>query len=318
MENEYNKPLNTPILFLIFNRIDTTKKVFESIKAVKPSKLYIASDGHRSDKQGESVIVKNIRDYVLSNIDWSCEVKTLFREVNLGCASAVGGAIDWFFENEEKGIILEDDCLPSKSFYHFCSENLDKYKNDSRITAITGDNFYKNELTKDSYFFSRFIFIWGWATWRESWSAHRKIMSRFSEIIETPITTLSINHKIANKRIIQNALDAEAGVVNTWDYQWILSNYFNHGLIVTPRVNLVQNIGFDGDATHTTNSRSELSVQTSEMELLLKHPMVMIPNNEYDNYLYSKIFLWESFYEKLMDFRNLPRRIILKLFKIFK
>ena len=112
-------PLNTAVLFLVFSRLDTTKQVFESIRQAKPPRLYIAADGAREVKEGEAEKVKAVRDYITSNIDWECEVKTLFREQNFGCKMAVSGAIDWFFQNEEMGIILEDDCLPSQSFFGF-------------------------------------------------------------------------------------------------------------------------------------------------------------------------------------------------------
>ena len=126
-------PLNTAVLFLVFNRLDTTKQVFEAIRQAKPPRLYIAADGVREAKDGEDEKVKAVRDYITSNIDWECEVKTLFREQNFGCKMAVSGAIDWFFQNEEMGIILEDDCLPSQSFFWFCQDLLEKYKNDTRV-----------------------------------------------------------------------------------------------------------------------------------------------------------------------------------------
>jgi len=132
------KPLETAVLFLVFNRLDTTKQVFEAIKKAKPPRLYIAADGARKNIDNEDKIVQDIRNYLISNIDWECEVKTLFREKNLGCKYAVSGAIDWFFENKEMGIILEDDCLPSQSFFWFCEELLNKYKDDKRIFLISG------------------------------------------------------------------------------------------------------------------------------------------------------------------------------------
>ena len=150
--------LNTPILFLIFNRLDTTKKVFETIKKNKPSKLYIASDGARVHKQGEKEIVQQVRDFVLENIDWNCEVQTLLRQENLGCKEAVSSAISWFFKNEEMGIILEDDCLPDDSFFYFCQDLLIKYQNDTRIWLITGTNDLVEDVStdKEAYYFSKY------------------------------------------------------------------------------------------------------------------------------------------------------------------
>jgi len=162
-------PLRTPVLFLVFNRLDTTKKVFQVIKKAKPPRLYIAADGPRETKEGEAERVKAVRDYVMSNMDWECEVKTLFREKNLGCGKAVSEAITWFFENEEMGIILEDDCLPTQSFFWFCEELLIRYKHEEKIMQINGSSFLPNIDIKESYFFSKYNHIWGWASWRRAW-----------------------------------------------------------------------------------------------------------------------------------------------------
>ena len=165
--------LKTPILFLIFNRLDTTRRVFEEIRKQKPRQLFVASDGPRVNKDGEREIVEKTRKLVLDNIDWECEVKTLFRGENLGCKIAVSSAIDWFFENIEEGIILEDDCLPAQSFFGYCEELLEKFREDGRISVISGDNFqfgWRN--TSDSYYFSKNCHIWGWATWRRAWERY--------------------------------------------------------------------------------------------------------------------------------------------------
>ena len=135
-------PLKTAVLFLIFNRPDTTKQVFEAIRKSKPPRLYVAADGPRTDKSGEAEKVEQVRRIAMQ-VDWNCEVKTLFREENLGCGKAVSSAITWFFKNEEEGIILEDDCLPNQSFFWFCEELLERYRDDMRIMAVSGDNFQK-------------------------------------------------------------------------------------------------------------------------------------------------------------------------------
>ena len=176
--------MKTPVLFLVFNRPDTTKQVFEAIRQAQPPRLYIASDGHRSDREGEWEKVKTVRDYVVNNIDWDCEVKTLFREKNLGCRIAVSTAISWFFENEEQGIILEDDCFPDQSFFPFCEELLWKYQDDKRIMMITGTNSlgtWKSEL--QSYHFSIYGSIWGWATWKRAWNLYFKKYFHFKKNI---------------------------------------------------------------------------------------------------------------------------------------
>ena len=156
--------LETPVLFLVFNRPDTTAQVFEAIRQAKPPRLYVASDGAREDKEGELEKVKQVRE-IVSQVDWNCEVKTLFRDKNLGCKIAVSSAIDWFFEQEEMGIILEDDCLPHPTFFRFCQELLERYRDDERIGMISGNNFqFGRKCTDYSYYFSMYSHIWGWAS----------------------------------------------------------------------------------------------------------------------------------------------------------
>ena len=164
-------PLQTAVLFLVFNRLDTTRRVFEAIRKAQPPRLYIAADGARVGKHGEAEKVQAVRDYTMKNIDWKCEVKTLFRDQNLGCKYAVSGGISWFFEQEEQGIILEDDCLPSQSFFWFCEELLERYADDEQIFIITGYNKQQRWHPEIyDYFFSNFGGIWGWASWRRAWA----------------------------------------------------------------------------------------------------------------------------------------------------
>ena len=166
--------MDTPILFLVFNRPDTTSKVFQRIREIQPLKLFIAADGPRPEKEGEKEKCETVKRSVLENIDWPCEVKTLFRNNNLGCGKAVSNAITWFFQNVEEGIILEDDILPDKSFFNFCKDLLEKYRYDERIKVIGGSNIHKKAGIKDSYYFSSICRIWGWASWRRVWTMERR------------------------------------------------------------------------------------------------------------------------------------------------
>lgn len=181
-------PLHTPVLFLVYKRPDTTRQVFEAIRQAKPPRLYIAADGPKKDLPEEAEKVKQVRDIVLSGVDWDCEVETLFRDENLGCKYGVSGGIDWFFENEEEGIILEDDTLPSQSFFWFCQELLERYKDDKRIMAISGDNF-QNGIKRGacSYYFSRYNHIWGWASWRRAWGYYSVNMKLWPDIAKSSV-----------------------------------------------------------------------------------------------------------------------------------
>ena len=239
------KKLKTPVLFLVFNRLDTTIQVFESIRKAKPLKLYIASDGPRDEVEGESQKVRAVRDYLSSNVDWDCEVKTLFRDKNLGCKYAVSGSIDWFFQNEEKGIILEDDCLPTQSFFWYCEELLIKYNGHPKIKHISGTNVVGKSFIKNDFYFSRYSNIWGWATWRTTWQKFNIEMSSYNfENIELPFHLNFFNNCFK---------DAKLKLVDTWDYQYNYVIIENNYLSVIPKYNLIKNIGFHSMGTHTNS-----------------------------------------------------------------
>ena len=273
--------LNTPILFLIFNRLDTTKKVFETIKKNKPSKLYIASDGARAHKQGEKEIVQQVRDFVLENIDWTCEVQTLLRQENLGCKEAVSSAISWFFKNEEMGIILEDDCLPDDSFFYFCQDLLIKYQNDTRIWLITGTNDLVEDVStdKEAYYFSKYEHIWGWASWRRAWQYYDKDISYYPDLKAKNI----FEKLFANKNEytyfskIYDKLYRKG--IDTWDYQWKLTIMINNGLSIIPTVNLISNIGFGVGATHTHSAEdTNANRKVGKITFPIQHPLYIFAN----------------------------------------
>src|SRR5688572_20529443 len=176
-------PLNTPVLFLIFNRPAVTKQVFEAIREMRPTRLYIAADGPRPAIPNELDNCRKAREAALA-VDWECQVKTLFRDKNLGCGRGPSTAITWFFEHETEGIILEDDCMPSPSFFSYCAELLARYRDDTRIMHIAGTNLEKPQQRdqEHSYHFSNFTYCWGWATWRRAWKFHDFDMKLYNEI----------------------------------------------------------------------------------------------------------------------------------------
>lgn len=274
-----NKQYDTAVLFLIFNRLDTTKLVLETIKQVKPPRLYIASDGARKNNASEITNVKTVRDYVLSQIDWDCEVKTFFRDHNMGLKHALSSAIDWFFKNEEMGIILEDDCIPDHSFFYFCQDLLHYYKADKRIWHISGNNFLPNDFinSKYSYYFGGIYgSIWGWASWRDRWKYYDVEIKLFDE--------LKANH------LLENCYDGSSAVIsrindfkkvkeglNTWSYQWVFTRWINNGLTIIPTVNLVYNAGFGEGATNTLSDKDDRAKMIiKEIEFPLKHPQVVV------------------------------------------
>ena len=281
---------NTPILFLVFNRPDTTARVFEQIRKIKPAHLYVAADGPRKDKPGEKAICDEVRKIVLSGVDWECEVKTLFRDKNLGSGNAVSNAITWFFENVEGGIILEDDVLPTQSFFLFCARMLVKFKDEHRIMQVSGNNFQFSKIGVDCYYLSKLPHTWGWATWKRAWEKFNFELKDFNEDkVNNYFDYLTIDtywHHIfkLTKRDLYH---------HVWDYQWVFAVFTNNGLSITPQNNLVSNIGFGDDSTHTSDINDFLAnLKSYEMEIDIGHTIVSydpIPDINF-----HKLFKWEN------------------------
>ena len=291
--------LNTPVLFLVFNRFDTTKQVFESIKKAKPPRLYVAADGARENNNGEDEIVESVRKYILENINWDCEITTLFREKNLGCKMAVSGAIEWFFENEEAGIILEDDCYPSQSFFWFCEDLLNWYKDDMRVWNIGG---YKPSFLKGdsfSYNFSRFTHIWGWASWTDRWKHYDATISKYKNNLNLLKEYELFREDYENNSRIKILNKILSGEIDTWDYQWNFTIRINNGLSIRPSVNLVSNLGFRKDATHTTRNNKEMITSPKDIEMPLNHPEYIMPY-KVDDYQFSKKFFDDRLISRLL------------------
>ena len=297
--------LQTPVLFLIFNRPDTTNRVFDELRKAQPAKLYVAADGARKDKNGEAQLCTNTRE-ILNKVDWKCDVKTLFRSENLGCKIAVSSAIDWFFENEEQGIILEDDCLPNPSFFRFCTTLLDHFKHDEKVMHIGGTNFQNGKQRGDgTYYFSKYNHIWGWATWKRAWKQYDVAMKQFPDFVKNKKTETIFDTQKEIKywnKIFQSVYD---GKVNTWDYQWTFAIWNQNALAVVPNKNLVSNIGFSDEATHTS-SHSPLANLPSEEIAEITHPGFILQNKEADK------FTLNVFYPSLISY---AKQRVLKFIK---
>jgi hypothetical protein len=271
----------TPILLLAFNRPDFVQAQIQRLKKLNAQQIFVAVDGPRPQNAADISATHQIQELV-QQIDW-CTPQTLFRKENLGCKRAVSSGIDWFFQKVEKGIILEDDCIATDSFFTFCQELLELYKKDSQVMHISGANFLEMDDFQSSYYFSVFPHCWGWATWRRAWqkydvempslhdqSAERALMKLFPRK-KTQEYWLNLFHKTAS------------GEINTWDYQWILSCWLNEGLTITPKTNLVSNQGFDARATHTKLFFSPLAhLKTKNLSFPLAHPLKIEQNKEAD------------------------------------
>lgn len=313
---------DVPILFLVFRRPDITRRVFNEIKKVRPEQLFIGCDGPSDTVPGEAKKVQSVKEIFKKEIDWPCEVKTFFREKNDGSRVAETEAINWFFDNVEEGIILEDDCLPSQSFFYFCKELLKYYRNDARIMMISGNNFhFGRKYGRYSYFFSRHVLTWGWATWRRAWSYNDMNLENLIDFKkEQKIKDINGNYLwkrnyLANlDKVYNNRLDA-------WDFPWSYTNFCQNGLVCIPNVNLVSNIGFGADAVNHTGRPAKIqNIPLDEIKFPLFHPQFLIPSKCADDFLIRNAYGFRLDKQIVGYFIMLAIRIskFLKLYNIIK
>lgn len=283
--------MKSAVLFLVFNRPDTTRKVFEAIQKAKPPRLYIAGDGPRAERVGERELTDQVRK-IATNINWPCEIKTLFRETNLGCKVAVSSAISWFFDAEPEGIILEDDCVPKEDFFLYCDELLERYRDDQRIGLISGTSLTdlrRNHLLwgDEDYVLTRYPSIWGWATWRRVWRDYDVTIEAWPRRI-LDISALTVNPKLRklNKQLFDKVWENS---IDTWDYQVSFMLWITGRLSIAPRANLVGNIGFGPEATHTTEINCDMADMSRASDDLWSFPLIapahMMPNFAYQQYI---------------------------------
>jgi hypothetical protein len=283
--------LNTPVAFIIFNRPQTTEKVFKEIARAKPRKLLVIADGPRSNRPGEADKCRAARA-VIEQVDWDCEVLTNYSDVNLGLKQRISSGINWVFETVEEAIILEDDCLPHPSFFQFCEELLAKYRNDTRVMMISGNNFLPTQSqSPQSYFFSHYIHIWGWASWRRAWQHYDVNMKSWPALRDTSMIHDALGDSTAAAYWRYTLDNVAMGYINMWSYQWMVTCWAQNGLSVTPGVNLVSNIGYGADATNLTQSE-ELGDNRPvfEMNFPLQHPTSMVRNRKADDFITKHIF----------------------------
>jgi hypothetical protein len=279
--------MNSPILFLVFNRPEVTQRVFNRIRQAQPKRLYIAADAPRLDRPGEAERCQEVRN-IISKIDWPCAVHQLLRDQNLGCKMAVTLAIDWFFANESEGIILEDDCLPHPDFFPYCDELLARYRVDERVGLISGtalgDCRAKGLLTgHEDYLFTRYPSIWGWASWRRFWKDYDPDIKLW-KTYRNDISVLTTNPKLRrrNDELFDKVANSK---IDTWDYQVSFLLWSTGRLSICPRVDLIENIGFGPDATHTQFKPSWYSnvknLNTLRLSFPLRYPEIIAPNYAY-------------------------------------
>ena len=300
--------LKTPVAFIIFNRPDTTERVFAEIARARPPKLLVVGDGARANRDGEAVKVAATRD-IINRVDWPCEVLTNFSEVNLGCKVRVSSGLDWVFEQVPEAIILEDDCLPHPTFFRFCEELLERYRNDQRVGMISGDNFqFGHRLNDDSYYFSNINHIWGWASWRSRWQNDYDVdLKHWPKMRDEGRVADWFGSATEQDFFIDTFANVYQGKIDTWDYQLNFCNRLNGRIAAMPNVNMISNIGFGVDATHTTG-RSEFSNMAVEaIQFPLKHPVAIFASHTLDS-LFNKRAIQPTLNKRVINIINKIRK----------
>ena len=282
--------MNTPILILIFNRPEETKKLITRLEKFKPRYIYIFSDGPRKNNLSDIELNRRCK-LLIQNLNWKTKIKKKYLKNNLGCKNAVSKGISWFFKNEKMGIILEDDCIPTASFFKFCEWGLKKFKNSKEIGTITGNNFLNFKIKiNSSYYFSKYAHCWGWATWRDRWKLYDKNISfwkkwkksnKYNEIFNIKNESLYWN------KIFNNVFE---GKIDSWAYPWNLCLWYNNKTVLTPKCNLVKNIGFGNSATHTFIKSDNLNYNTAKLSFPYKAPVNDKINIIADNYVFYNHF----------------------------
>lgn len=275
-----------PVIFIIFNRTDTARQVFEKIRAARPKKLLVIADGPRADRPDDAEKCGATRA-IIDEVDWDCEVYKNFSATNMTIRLRISSGLAWAFELVDKAIILEHDCLPSSSFFDYCAELLDRYESDERVMMISGqNNLFGRTETQDSYYFSRYPHVmWGWATWRRAWAKYDINMTHWPEIRDKRLFDQYFPAR--RERYYWDSVFEYTifnGRLDTWDYQWFYSMWANSGLCVTPAQNLVRNIGLDAAATHTNTKYDQIyaTLRAGELPFPLTHPAIILASSDKD------------------------------------
>jgi hypothetical protein len=283
--------MKTPVAVLIFNRPEATARVLEAVRRARPPMLMVVADGPRADRSGESAQCAAARA-VVDKIDWGCEVRKHYSDINLGCKRRVGSGLGWVFQNSPEAIILEDDCLPHETFFPYCEALLERYREDERVMHIGGNNFGidEREFGPLSYGFSSFPQVWGWATWRRAWQHFDLTMSAWPSFRDNRgLGELPMRRSLRGRQI-RRWEDAYSNRVDTWDFQWHFAVMSRNGLATVPRRNLVSNMGFAPDATHTRDMTSDKAdVPLHALEFPLAHPAFVRAQPALDDYFSTKM-----------------------------
>jgi hypothetical protein len=269
-----------PVAFIIFNRSDTAGQVFARIREARPPMLLVIADGPRTHRAGEAERCAAVRRLVLEGVDWPCEVRTCFSEANLGCRKRVSSGISWVFEQVERAIILEDDCLPDPSFFAYCDHLLERYADDERVTHIAGTDYALDATGPASWRWARLYPIWGWATWRRAWRNYDPDLADWPDFSRDALAAAVPPH--ARPAYWREVFAKMHAGFDTWDYQWILACWRQHGLAAIPARNLISNIGFGDGATHTRRRTPLADLPLGSLPEPLIAPTDMVPDAHWE------------------------------------
>jgi hypothetical protein len=296
---------------VVFNRPHLTAQVYERVRAAKPKKLLVVAEGPRRTHQEDARLCEATRKIVTAP-DWPCELLTNFADENLGCRRRLSSGLDWVFQHCPEAIVLEDDCVPCRSFFSFCSLMLERYRDDARIMHVSGDNFQGGiRRGRGSYYFSRYSHSWGWASWRRAWRHYDVGLAAWPTALKEGWLE-SILDDPAEREYWTNIFSRlHRGEIDTWDYQWLFACWCQNGLSILPNENLVTNIGAGPDATHFQNGHSTLGIRTHELDECV-HPPVVIPDREADLFTFRKHICDKKSRETRGFIQNVRRQLALR------
>lgn len=286
--------MRAPVAFMIFNRPDLTERVFAEIARARPAKLLVIADGPRTGRRDDADKCAAARR-VIERVDWPCEVLQNYADTNMGCAHRPATGLRWVFEHVEEAVILEDDCLPQPSFFRYCDDLLERYRDDERIMHVSGDQFVPQPPPElFSYSFSRYPLSWGWATWRRAFRHYDLNISLWPAVRNTSwlADILGDERAVAHWTSIFDRTFADVDNVNTWDFQWVFTCWIRSGLSVLPHVNLVSNVGYRGDATHTKHAGDHrANIPNGDLAFPLKHPDHVVCDRDKDRMIFEAVVL---------------------------
>ena len=306
------KKIESPILLITFNRPGNTRKVFDSIRKARVKKLYVANDGPRKNNKEDRQTREEIKK-IVSDIDWDCQLFTKFQDKNLGCGWGPASAISWAFENEDRLIILEDDCVPSMPFYGYCHYLLEKYKNDTRIWMISGRSHQVGSKHFDDkdYIFTHYGHSWGWATWKRCWIEFDMDMVDWPNFEKAggAVNVLATEEqgRFYNQKYTKLYADKKL-YTHAWDFQANFSRLKNNGLCIVPAENLIQNIGHLGTHSNKKNQFHEISASSDYQ--VIKEPKFVMISKEYEK------LHFDTHIKKLFGSKPMYKRIINKIIKL--